>query len=140
MKKSQKGFTLIELMIVVAIIGILASVAVPAYQDYIVRTKVSEGLSLAAGAKTAVTESRMSFGTFFSAGNASYGLAQGTSIVGNNVSSVSVIANGVIQITFSNDAAIQGDTLTLSPTVTGGGLTWACSGSVQSRFRPSVCR
>ena len=141
MKSAQQGFTLIELMIVVAIIGILAAVALPAYQDYTVRAKVSEGLNLAAGAKTAVAESRLSNGTYFGAGNASYGLALGTSINGNNVSSVSVIANGVILITYSDEPAIQGDTLALTPDTTGGGsLTWVCSGSVEARYLPANCR
>ncbi len=86
-KKAQQGFTLIELMIVVAIIGILAAIALPAYQDYTKRTHVSEGLTLASGTKTAVAEFHDSMGRYASgtATNASYGLAQPASIKGNAV-------------------------------------------------------
>ncbi|MDC0661782.1 pilin [Marinobacter sp. SS21] len=140
MKKVQQGFTLIELMIVVAIIGILAAVAIPAYQDYTVRTKVSEGLSLAAGAKTAVAETRLSMGRWAGATNASYALSPSGSITGNNVAGVAVGANGVITIDYNNDTAITGSNITLTPTVTGGGISWACAGSVQSKYRPSNCR
>lgn len=144
MKAMQKGFTLIELMIVVAIIGILAAVAIPAYQDYTIRTKVAEGLSLAAGAKTAISETRLSRGQWLSANNASYGLATATSIKGNNVSSVAVgNANGQIVVTYSNDTAIQGNTLFLNPTVTAGGIKWSCSSTtatVLAKYRPANCR
>ena len=148
MKRMQKGFTLIELMIVVAIIGILAAVAIPAYQDYIIRTKVAEGLSLASGAKTTVAETRLSMGRWLTATNVSYGMPLSSSIEGNNVASVSVGANGLITITYSNDVAIQGSTLLLRPTVTPGGVKWTCSsygastaaGNVQKKYRPANCR
>lgn len=141
MKTMQKGFTLIELMIVVAIIGILAAVAIPAYQDYTVRTKVSEGLSLASGAKATVAETRLSMGRWLGASNSSYGLAAAASIEGNNVASVGVGANGLITITYSNDVAIQGATVTMAPSVTAGGVKWSCTGgTVVDKYRPANCR
>jgi type IV pilus assembly protein PilA len=143
MNALQKGFTLIELMIVVAIIGILAAVAIPAYQDYTVRTKVSEGLSLASGAKATVAETRLSTGTW-EANNTDYGLAPAASIKGNNVKSVSAAVD-TITITYSNDSYIQDDTLTLRATVNGGGVTWDCktpasATTVEPKFRPANCR
>lgn len=141
MKSMQKGFTLIELMIVVAIIGILAAVAIPAYQDYTVRTKVSEGLSLASGVKTTVAETRLSVGTWRTGGNTSYGLALPASITGNNVGSISVGTAGVIAITYAKDSAITAKTILLRPTVTEGGIKWNCTGGdVLSKYRPSNCR
>lgn len=140
MKRVQQGFTLIELMIVVAIIGILAAVAIPAYQDYTVRTKVSEGLSLASGAKTSVTETVLSSGAYPTT-NTEAGLASAASISGNNVESVSVGAGGAITITYTNDAAIAGETLVLTPSTTAGSVIWDCTGgSVEARFRPGNCR
>ena len=141
MQKIQKGFTLIELMIVVAIIGILAAVAIPAYQDYTVRAKVTEGLSLASAAKTSVSEYFSSNDTM-PADNSAAGLALAASISGNNVQSVTV-NTGVITILYSGTAAtIGGSTLVLTPTTTAGKIQWTCTtgGDVQAKYRPSSCR
>ena len=134
----QKGFTLIELMIVVAIIGILAAVALPAYQDYTKRTHVSEGLTLAGGAKASVTEYYSSQGNFPS-NNSSAGLAAKADIKGNAVKSVEV-ASGKITITYNNKVTDDA-TLQLSPTTGAGGVQWSCKGgSVSAKYRPSNCR
>lgn len=143
--QKQQGFTLIELMIVVAIIGILAAIAIPAYQDYTVRAKVSEGLSLADGAKTAVSSYYETNGKMPATipANSSVGLAKPSSINGNNVASVSVGTNGKITVTYTNDPAIQGSQLVLSPiTNQGSSIKWKCSGgtSIANKYLPSSCR
>ena len=141
MKAIQKGFTLIELMIVIAIIGILAVVALPAYQDYTARAQVSEALTLAEGQKSAVTEYRSDRGDWPTS-NAMAGVA--SSISGKYVASVQVGAAGIITATMksadvNND--IKGKTLILTPTDQNGSFTWTCDeGTIAQKFRPSTCR
>ena len=143
-KKVQAGFTLIELMIVVAIIGILAAIALPAYQDYTKRSHVSEGLSLAGAAKMGVTEYYSDKGQWPTS-NADVGLASSASIKGNAVSSVAVGANGVITITY-NTKVESGKSIIMTPTSsnTAGSITWVCNtagaNTVQAKYRPATCR
>lgn len=141
--RRNKGFTLIELMIVVAIIAILAAIALPAYQDYTIRSQVSEGLSLSSGARTAVAEFYSNRGNF-PTNNASAGLAASGSIKGQYVTQVAVAA-GVITATYGNkaNAKIAGKTLLLSPTDQVGSVEWVCpsaGGTVDPKYRPTSCR
>ena len=163
MKRSmQKGFTLIELMIVVAIIGILAAVALPAYQDYTVRAKVTEGLSLAGSAKTAVSENAANAAAFASGWNPPAPTP--------NVSSVAIAAaTGVITITYTAAVAdsthntltltpidgptATGDNLTLNVPPVNGSISWICkaagstngnakavAGTLLAKYVPAACR
>jgi len=143
MKKVQQGFTLIELMIVVAIIGILATVATSAYLDYAVRTQVSHGLNLAAGAKVAVAEYYQDRGAY-PGDNATAGLAAAASITGKYVTQIEVTAAGLIQVTFGNDVnyRILNAVLTFTPTDNLGSLSWSCIGdaTLVEKWLPSACR
>lgn len=145
MKRSiQQGFTLIELMIVVAIIGILAAVALPAYQDYTVRSKITEGLTLAASAKTAVSEHRLSQGTW-PATNAIAGYGSPDTKYVTGIS----IANGVITISYragSSGAGVgaNANNLVLSPLSATGAIDWRCkrpsANPVDAKYLPANCR
>ena len=155
MNKVQQGFTLIELMIVVAIIGILAAIAIPAYQDYTIRAQVSEGLNLASGAKAAVSESFMNLGVM-PANNTAAGMEAGNMITGKYVSSVTVTAGGIVTAVYASgtpqsaNASINGADLLLTPngTTTPGSVNWVCSGGTSGanplgtnpKWLPSACR
>ena len=140
--KKQQGFTLIELMIVVAIIGILAAIAIPAYQDYTIRAQVSEGLNLAGGAKAAVSEFTMDRGTFPS-DNSEAGIATvPTNINGKYTASVTV-TNGEVSVEYGNDAhtLLSGDSLELSPITNAGSVEWICqSAEIADKHLPAACR
>ncbi len=143
MKKLQTGFTLIELMIVVAIIGILAAVAIPSYQDYTKRAHVAEGLGLAGAAKTGVAEYYGSQGVMPPTNNDA-GIAPGTAITGNAVTSVTVI-DGKITIVYNTKVTSNAgeQNLELSPVTSAGSITWLCNTAattVLSKYRPSNCR
>jgi len=147
MKKVQQGFTLIELMIVVAIIGILAAIAIPAYQDYTIRAQVSEGLNLAAGAKAAVSEYFMDRGTL-PLDNTQAGIATVPGDIQGNYVDTLTVANGVITVTYSStapqsaNATINGSNLLLTPnTANPGAIDWDCSsGTLAAKHLPSACR
>ena len=139
---NQKGFTLIELMIVVAIIGILAAIAIPAYQNYTKRAHVTEGLNLAGGAKAAVSEYYSSNGEWPKT-NASAALPDATKIKGNAVKSVEV-DESKITITYNTKVAVDG-TVVLQGTATEGGITWKCKtgdapDGLKAEFLPANCR
>ena len=143
--KRQQGFTLIELMIVVAIIGILAAIAIPAYQDYTIRAQVSEGLNLSGGAKAAVTEFFQDRGAM-PADNGTAGLAEPEEIQGKYVSTVTV-ATGVISVEFDDEthdahATLEGNILILSPVTTNpGAVAWDCtSTTIENKHLPASCR
>ncbi|MDH3692211.1 MAG: pilin [Gammaproteobacteria bacterium] len=141
--RSLAGFTLIELMIVVAIIGILAVLAVPAYQDYSVRAKVSEGLNLATSPKVGVAEYLQSTGNW-PADNNQAGVPSGPEITGTYTDSVWVGAaanTGLVAIAYKEPSEIAGKSVVLVATTTGGSITWSCvGGTVESRYRPAPCR
>lgn len=140
--KKQQGFTLIELMMVVAIIGILAAIAIPAYQDHTIRMQVSEGLNLSDGAKAAVTEFYQDQGAF-PADNATAGIEAATNITGKYVTGVAVAA-GVITVTYGRDAntKIAGAALTMSPLDNAGSVSWTCANDfrLQNKWLPAACR
>jgi type IV pilus assembly protein PilA len=141
MQKSNAGFTLIELMIVIAIIGILAAFAIPAYQDYVARSQAGEAYSLASGLKTPVGDIYMDEGAFTNASSGSFGIPAAASVEGKYVTQVA-LAGGVITATLGNDAsaAISGETVGLSPIDNGGSISWTCTYSGDAKHAPKACR
>jgi type IV pilus assembly protein PilA len=141
MRKIQQGFTLIELMIVVAIIGILAAIALPAYQDYTIRAQMSEALNLASGGKNTVAETYSNTGAFPTS-NPAAGLSDKATIKGKYVTQVEVVGAGTIVATMGGDAHanVTGKTLTLTPTDNGGSVSWACTSTAVDKYLPKACR
>ena len=143
MKKSlQQGFTLIELMIVVAIIGILAAVALPAYQDYTVRAKVSELILAGSSGKTALSEAAQVTGSM--PPSASTGVlidSQSSNYVKSVDYSQTNASTGVLTVTAQGDPRIDTKTITFTGTVQPNGqVLWACSGTITAKYRPSSCQ
>ncbi len=142
MQKKQQGFTLIELMIVVTIIGTLAALAIPAYQDYSIRAQIAEGLTLSAGAKTAVSEYYVDRGAW-PKNNQKAGLADQNDIIGKYTNRLSV-KNNVIEIRYGNDAnnAIFNERIELTAVDNAGSISWTCAsaGNIQANHLPAACR
>ena len=138
--KKQQGFTLIELMIVVAIIGILAAIAIPAYQDYTIRAQVTEGLNLASGSKVAVTEYYQDTGGW-PVDNLTAGVEDELNIRGKYTTQVT-IAGQAITVTFGNSAntKILGGTLTLTAIDNTGAVEWGCTATFANKWLPASCR
>ena len=138
----QKGFTLIELMIVVAIIGVLSAVAIPQYQNYVARAQVAEGFSLVSSGKMAVAEYYNETGTF-PADNATARLAAANTIIGKYVGSVTV-DTGKLTVVFNTTTAhskLQGKNFVLVPTDNGGSISWNCGvGTVGVDYLPNSCQ
>jgi type IV pilus assembly protein PilA len=143
MKKQQSGFTLIELMIVVAIIGILAAIAIPSYMDYTKKARVSEGLNLSGAVKAGVSEYYASNNAWPTT-NAMIGMVSASSISGDSVKSVGVGTGGMVTITYN--ASVDDDkTLDLSPNAaSGGSIVWTCKAGgtnpLPVNLLPSTCR
>ena len=140
MKRSlQKGFTLIELMIVVAIIGILAAVALPAYQDYTVRAKVSEVMLAASSAKTAVAEAAAVASAMPLAASVDVQSQSSKFVSGVSYTYTSATA-GTITATAQGDTNIAGSTITMVGAYSAGQVVWTCGGSILAKYRPSSCK
>jgi type IV pilus assembly protein PilA len=136
------GFTLIELMIVVAIIGILAAIAIPQYQNYIARAQMTEAMTLASGLKTDVSEIYAQVGSTDDIESGSNGIPAAADVTGEYVGTV-VVAAGTITATMNDtnvSAGVQGKTLSLEPTFGTGSITWECESDADDEYVPQACR
>jgi type IV pilus assembly protein PilA len=141
MKRIQQGFTLIELMIVVAIIGILAAVALPAYRDYTVRAKVSEVILAASSGKTTVAEAAATYGSMPSTASGAIN-SQLSTYVSTVAYTGTSATSGYIVAVAKSEAAISGSNVTLTGTFdsTTGQVSWVCTGTIAAKYLPSSCK
>jgi len=137
----SQGFTLIELMIVVAIIGILAAIAIPAYQNYVIRAQVTEAAVLAGGLKMKVLDIYANDGALAAMNSGSYGIPLAASVTGTYTDNVRV-ASGVITATLGNNAnsKVLNKELSLTPSAVGGSVQWTCAFNGEPQYAPAACR
>lgn len=144
-QKNNLGFTLIELMIVIAIISILMAYAIPAYRDYTVKAKAGEGISMSAALKRLISERWVNTGDVSTLASGVEGIPPATDFTGSYVSQISVAA-GVITVSYQNDDTLTGNTVTITPVVPGAAgnpgtsLLWQCTSTLANRYLPANCR
>jgi type IV pilus assembly protein PilA len=139
--RTQSGFTLIELMIVIAIVGILATFSISAYQSYVARSQAGEAFVLATAQKKVVGDIYLDEGTFVNAANGYLSVPQPAEMKGHYTTLINITAGVIVaELGVDASAAIAGTTIALEPTVLGGSIIWACRYSGDSKFAPKACR